>query len=62
MCVCIRMCVGCRFCCLLVSNEETGGGGGGNCVNFKQMEKKYLQLHVCESGSIDTTPNLFRRS
>ena len=39
-----------------------GGGGGGNCVNFKQMKKIYLQLHVCKSGSIDTTPNLFRRS
>ena len=36
---------------------------GENCVNFKQMKKKiYLQLHVCESGSIDTTLNLFRRS
>ena len=47
-----------RFCCLLVSNEETGG----KLCEFQINEKKNLQLHVCESGSIDTTPNLFRRS
>ena len=50
------------FVVCLSAMRKREGGGGELCEFQTNGKKKYLQLHVCESGSIDTTPNLFRRS